>query len=126
MRTWLLVGAMVVSAQSFADQCAVVTPAQAKAALKVLRKGTMYFVFCEPCGDNHAPEPHAVTSVKVTAFDEKDKQLLVNDHEVDLAYLYVKTKGAAKFTNVASLVKCKAEGVTVLIDPASPPEERRK
>ncbi len=119
MRTWLVVGVLAVSTSVWADQCAVITPAQAKAALRVIRKGTQFFEFCEPCGDNQVPEPRVVASVKVAPFDEKTKQLLVNDHEVDLAYLYVQTKGATTFTNVAHLVKCKAEGVTQTIDPAA-------
>lgn len=118
MRTWLVVAAVAVSTSVWADQCAVITPAQAKTALKVLRKGTKYFEFCEPCGDNQVPEPRVVASVKVTPFDEKDKQVLLNDREVDLAYVYVQTKGATAFTNVAHLVNCKAEGVSQSISPA--------
>lgn len=111
---------LITASASWADQCEVVTKAQAAKAMKILKEGTEYFTLCEPCGDTQVSPQHKVTTVTTEPFDStKNVTITLNGEGVDLAYLYVRTTGP-KFQNVAKLVRCHATGVTSAIDPTKP------
>ncbi len=120
MTRFMAVLAIVTASASYADQCEVITKQQAQKAQKVLKEGTDFFTFCQPCNDTRISPQAKVQTVTTEPFDQtKNVTMKVNGESVDLAYLYVRTSGP-KFQNVAKLVKCTATGVTSAIDPTKP------
>jgi hypothetical protein len=101
-----------------ADQCEVVTPAAADAAVKLLKKGVKFVEFCEPCGDKQPGEPQTVDTVEVKPWqDPPDQTVLVNGKEQDLAYVFIhKALGDSHYLNLAVLAKCPAQDVSREID----------
>jgi hypothetical protein len=101
-----------------ADQCEVVTPAQAKAAVQLLKRDVKFVEYCEPCGEKQPSAPQQVDTVKLTPWSEPPQQtVVVNGKEEDLAYLFVqKSLGDSHYLNVAVLAKCPAEGISREID----------
>jgi hypothetical protein len=101
-----------------ADQCEVVTMAQAKAAAQLLVKGVKFVEYCEPCGDKQPSAPKAVDTVETKPWSEPPLQtVLVNGKEEDLAYLFIqKSLGDSHYLNVATLAKCPADGISREID----------
>ena len=106
------------SASALADQCEVVTPAQARAALAALSTGTRYFEFCEPCGDAQPGPVKQVSHARSKPFEQPpDLEIEIDGKGVDLAYLYIaEAHSDRKFINVAWLADCPADGVTREID----------
>ncbi len=119
-----------------ADQCEVVSPAQADAAVKLLKKGVKFVEYCEPCGDAQPGEPQTVDTVEVKPWEEAGsaggraeaegrsigsdppQQLVwVNGKEEDLAYVFIhKAFGDSHYLNLAVLAKCPVEQVSREID----------
>ncbi len=107
-----------------ADQCQGVSPEQAQAALKLLKKGVKVVEYCEPCGDAKPGEPEVVATASLTAQNlPTDPQTVrVNGKDEDLAYLFVqKSPGDSHYSNLAILAKCPATGVSSEIDLTRPP-----
>jgi hypothetical protein len=131
MRTLLSIGmglSLWTAALARADQCEVVTPAQAQAALAALPHGVRYFEFCEPCGDPHPGEIRVVGHARKKPWSEPPDQVIeIDGQEIDLAYVFVADAltSATKFVNLAWLAHCPAEGVSHLIDPQRPPVPQR-
>lgn len=105
MKAILFTVATLFSITAMADQCSYVSPAEAERASLLLQKGATVAEFCELCGDTKA-SVSTVKSVKVMAVDNGNyAQVLVNDKEVDLAYLYLQVASGKK-VNVALAVNC--------------------
>ncbi len=106
MKLVLLLGIVSFSSVSMADQCAYVTKAQAKAALKMVLETTTLQTLCEPCGETAAKK---VTYKDVGVRDVKYQgywELQVDGAGLDLAYTYVNG------LNLAQLVGCPATRVS--------------
>ncbi|HVJ65893.1 MAG TPA: hypothetical protein VM901_11600 [Bdellovibrionota bacterium] len=114
---------------AFADQCAVLSEKQAKAAVAAISLTQRVGHLCEPCGE----EPteiggptfdEATESVGIRKWDGHSKrnqfEVLINDQPVDLAYTYVlmstsTDNGAKNYVNLALLAGCDASGVTPVL-----------
>lgn len=112
-----------------ADQCEVVTPAQATAALQQLKLYVKFVEYCEPCGDAKPSAPQQVETAEVRTWSERPLQtVVVNGKEEDLAYMFVqKSLGDSHYLNLAVLAKCPAEGTSREIDVErlrKPPERK--
>ena len=116
MRTLLaLVAAVLVApAIAHADQCALVDPKIADAAKALAKTGTRALEYCEPCGDKAPGAAFEITSAVV-----RGKQLLVNGHGVDLAYVYVQS-GPKEFKNLGIAVGCGASSVSPFVRDGKP------
>lgn len=99
---------------AFADQCQVVTAAQAAAAVIHLRPGRPFIELCEPCGQHFNPMAPNVQRV-AGAFDVPEASgmhhVSVNGRDIDLAYVFVRGRGGS-FTNLARLSGCDASGIS--------------
>lgn len=106
------------SALARADQCEVVSVAQAQVAVQKLKKGVKFVEYCEPCGDEKPGEPQVVDTVEVKPWSEPPLQTVtVNGKEQDLAYLFVqKSLGDSHYLNLAVLSKCEATSISREID----------
>lgn len=94
-----------------ADQCAWITKNQAMEAQRILKKGMIVVEYCEPCGNTRPGPPEVVDTVDVVVQEGNHFSVLVNQHEVDLAYLYLQQENGV-FANVARLTGCDAVGVS--------------
>ncbi|NUP06811.1 MAG: hypothetical protein HOW73_12225 [Polyangiaceae bacterium] len=115
----------LVALEARADQCMAVSATQADQAVSILNQQKDVREHCAPCKDNtttsyivdvarHETRGKSGDLHIVTVKDAKGKV-----HELDLAYTYVRLKGDTnKFTNLAALVGCPAEGVPAHIDGA--------
>jgi len=93
-----------------ADQCAYITLAQAKKAVRVLLSAERVQSFCEPCGET-TPETLSVQSLGLRKVDyENYWEVQINESGIDLAYTYVNGK------NLAMKAGCEARNVSEQID----------
>ncbi len=109
MKLMLLLGIVSSSSVAMADQCAYITKAQAKAALKMVLETTTLQTLCEPCGESVAKK---TTYKEVGVRDVKYQgywELQADGKGLDLAYTYVNG------LNLAQLVGCPANGVSASI-----------
>ena len=96
-----------------ADQCELVTEAQAETAKLIIKGAESTFVsFCEPCRDKAASIARA-SSVEVRK-DHDKFSLYLNGKPVDLAYTYFPLP-RRQFRNLAIAVGCAVEGVSETI-----------
>lgn len=107
-----------------ADQCALVSEGQAKAAIEFIKTGEALGTLCEPCGDlvtelGGPSFPDVVETVALKEYTLEHNQMynevIVNGKGIDLAYTYVvtaRTEGQTVSMNLAYLVGCYTEGVT--------------
>jgi hypothetical protein len=105
---------LATSTPAFADQCAWVEPAVAKAAAKELTAGRRIVELCEPCKETKPTAKRALVSggavLEVPRHPEY-RQVAVDGKLLDLAYLYVeRTRGV--FENVAMISGCPAQQVS--------------
>lgn len=99
----------LVSAFSFADQCAYISKAQAKKAVKILLDAKSVKSLCEPCGETN-PETVKVESLGLRkAGYQNYSEVVINDKGIDLAYTYVNGK------NLAMLSGCPVQDVSPTI-----------
>lgn len=105
---------------AFADQCAVVDPAQAEKALPHLEQGTPIAHLCEPCGDKE-PRVEKVENAEIAQWREDntvEMVVKVNGAEIDAAYVFVPSKGTeSRWHNLAKLIGCPTEDVSESIAP---------
>jgi hypothetical protein len=95
-------------ARSRADQCELVSPSQAQAALRLLAPGSAWVIdLCEPCGQTLTPDrrPYMVRSARAAAAGTGTQRVYINDRTVDLAYVYVHI-GYGIFSNLGALSTC--------------------
>lgn len=106
-RILMVIGLMSISSVAMADQCAYITKAQAKQAVKMVVETTTLQTLCEPCGETVAKK---VTYKEVGVRDVNYQgywELQADGKGLDLAYTYVNG------LNLAQLVGCKATGVSL-------------
>jgi hypothetical protein len=110
--------ALVATVQSaHADQCAWVESSQSSAALRHLVPGQTWILrLCEPCGERLTPErrPELVLTAASAAREGGLQQVVVNGHNVDLAYVFVHV-GNGQFANLAQLSGCPASDVSARV-----------
>jgi hypothetical protein len=110
----VLATSTLVAAPAFADQCAWVEPAVAKAAAVELASGRRIVEFCEPCKE---PRPSAKrtlgrnAAVRDVPRHPEYKQVDVDGKLLDIAYLFVERKPGI-FENVALISGCPAVSVS--------------
>ena len=95
-----------------ADQCQVVTEAQAAAAVARLNASRIFMRLCEPCGEHlgdHRPE--IVRAAVAVPDGDGNSRVMVNGAEIDLAYIYIRT-GATTLTNLARVSGCETQSVS--------------
>ena len=105
----LVTGARVVHA----DQCELVTEAQAEAAKSVIQANPTIAFYCEPCGEKTA---QAVTVQSIGVRPHRSGFVLaINGKPIDLAYTYFAVS-QIKLRNLAMAAGCPVTGVSELID----------
>jgi len=103
-----------------ADQQAAVDCDTARRAYDVIRKAGTVYHFCEPCGDA-SPRKDAVNTMGYSGRGNACAVQL-NDRDIDLAYIFVKSGGAWK--NLALLMGLQATGVSAVLAESRLPEDR--
>lgn len=113
----VLLSAWLSAMTAKADQCQVVTQAQADAAVSILRASEQMLEFCEPCGDV-SPSVSALVpgEISVRAWNGNNAnatfyEVTVNGRAVDLAYVFVPGQNGY-FDNLAQRVGCTTVGVS--------------
>lgn len=102
---------------AFADQCGLITKAQAEAAVRLLLNAKKIEQLCEPCGETKPKTLHINENLGMSEnkyfYDSVHSKFMwvvtVNRQSIDLAYTYVDG------VNLARLVGCKATGVSTTI-----------
>jgi hypothetical protein len=104
----LVLAAVLAPSFAFADQCQVVTHAQALKAIKILNSANQVQKLCEPCGESLPQEvrPYSVDLQTFNGLHSGQYSVAINGAAIDLAYTYVNGM------NLAMLVGCKAQGVS--------------
>ena len=113
MKSVVFALAVVISSAGLAraDQCQLVDSGTALRAMQLLGDHPYVLKYCEPCVDR-APGPVArATSVATERDRAGSYQVVMNEHEIDLAYTFVQT-GPDEFENLAKLASCPTSGVT--------------
>src|SRR5258705_9182302 len=102
-----------------ADQCAIVTEAQAKHAIELISATDRTFLsYCAPCHDKEIK-----TDVAKSLGIKKSRiglSLTINGQIEDLAYTYYALRDG-RFRNLALAVGCEAESVPEYLKPGKPP-----
>lgn len=93
--------------QALADQCEVLTPAQAQTAIQLLMSAKRIQLLCQPCGESMATDLTYQT-LALTRFSQTDNlwTIKLDKENIDLAYTYVDGK------NLALQSACPAVDVT--------------
>lgn len=107
-----VVAAGLAPSEARADQCQVVTEAQAAAAVARLNASRIFMRLCEPCGEHlgdHRPE--IVRAAVAVPDGDGNSRVMVNGAEIDLAYIYIRT-GATTLTNLARVSGCETQSVS--------------
>jgi len=94
-----------------ADQCQLVDSGTALRAFQLLGDHPYTLAFCEPCGDREPGRVDRVTGVATERDRSGAYQIVLNGHEIDLAYTFVQT-GPDEFENLAKLASCPTSGVS--------------
>ena len=102
---------LMTSTLAWADQCSTLPADKAQQAYKIIDKFiksneiAVLDIYCEACRDDY-PIAIVADSVDIKEFQVKGyKEVLINDKNVDLAYLYLNGE------NIAKMVGCKTMGV---------------
>jgi len=107
--------AALLGAPAHADQCAWISAEQAARALKLLKAGAPYLLYCEPCGETQPTHVGKVQTAEARDAGDggKLKEVSIDGQAVDLAYTFVKTRAdASEYQNLAKLAGCEARGVS--------------
>lgn len=104
MKALLFTVATLFSITAMADQCQMVSRAEAERALLLIQPGSTVSTFCELCGDTKPTRTEVVSSVSA-AITDGTSVVSINGESVDLAYLYLKVAPNKK-VNVALAVGC--------------------
>lgn len=96
------------SGSALADQCQVVSRAQAEQAIKILNAASRIEHFCRKCGElGPTPvQPYAIDLQTFGGLSSGRFSVAINGKAIDLAYTY------ANDLNVAMMVGCETHGVT--------------
>jgi hypothetical protein len=109
----VLLASLLTASAAHADQCQIVTPAQAADAVKLLT-GALITLNCPPCNDPPIATVPTVKPGKITqhaaAGTKGMSSVALDGKDVDLAYTWILT-GKATFTNVAQAIGCDTDGV---------------
>jgi hypothetical protein len=109
-----------------ADQCLLIPKQQAIAAMSRLEPGQTIYSLCELCGERK-PQPIKIKTIElVNEPSSKLWQIKVNDREIDLAYIYVRSQDfnarnsrdsseTNSQINLSLIAKCPAKGFTPII-----------
>ena len=111
MKALLAILFLLVPTLAHADQCELVSDDVATRAVSAIHGHPNVIEFCEPCGDQAPGEPHAIAHVAKQRDRDGFFAVMLDQREVDLAYLYVQT-APATYANVAALAGCPASGVS--------------
>ncbi|MBL8605408.1 MAG: hypothetical protein JNK72_25985 [Myxococcales bacterium] len=123
------VSALVLTASvASADQCQVLTEAQAIQAVNALQQARGVARVCEPCGERIGPGVAVAPIASVARHrwegDARQWVVRINGRDVDLAYMFFTVNGT-RFVNLASVTTCHTTGVTASFDrgqsPVAPP-----
>jgi hypothetical protein len=101
-----------------ADQCALNDPQINTRAVELAKQSTAVIEYCEPCKGGSMRGPFTIHSVGV-----RGREVEINGKPVDLAYVFVHTKGD-EYTNLGLAAGCAATGISRVIRsprPAIPP-----
>jgi hypothetical protein len=112
-----LISLLLLPTAAFADQCALVSKAQAVAALNNLRVGQTIYRLCEPCGER-TPKPMVIRSLAITSSSTPDSwSVRVNGEEIDLAYVYIDYNKAEtrQRVNLAVASVCPARNISPVL-----------
>jgi len=108
---------------AWADQCKVMDEALKSKVIDLLQPGRRFVEYCEPCHDA-APGPAKVIEQVDLAKLDKGTAVRLNEHETDLAFVFVETMpGSGRFVNAAKAVSCPAHDVSAEVHleaPATP------
>lgn len=61
-------------------------------ALSYMKRGDVVYSYCAPCGDRNATAV-LIKTVSVSTPEPGYKEIAINGNGIDLAYIYVKSKG---------------------------------
>lgn len=114
MKSVLLVALAVVASGAgvaHADQCQLVDSGTALRAFQLLGDHPYVLSYCEPCGDRVPGRIDRVAAVATERDRSGTYQVVMNEHEIDLAYTFVQT-GPDEFENLAKLASCPTSGVS--------------
>jgi hypothetical protein len=92
-----------------ADQCALISTQTADRAVELARKSTRMIEFCEPCTGGVMRGPFTINKVERGA-----RQVEINGKPVDLAYVFIHTKGD-EYKNLGLAVGCGATNVSKVV-----------
>jgi hypothetical protein len=84
-----------------ADQAAWITKAEARKGADLVRKAGRVAWYCEPCNDEVCREDR-VQTVTANPVEDGYHQVVINDEEADLAYVFIPKQG--QWFNVALLM----------------------
>ena len=106
--------------RAWADQCIWITEQQARAAAAYVHIGDRVSDFCEPCKETKPATPAIARRVEIRPVSEAGgegfSELYINGKAVDLAYVFVESKGRpASFDNLAKLSGCPVTDVSASI-----------
>ena len=106
--------ALVIGARTVrADQCELVTEAQAEAAKLLIKANDRIAFYCEPCGEKAAQA--AVVQRIAVGPHRSGFVVVINGKSIDLAYTYVAVP-QGKLRNLAMAAGCPVTGVSEFID----------
>jgi hypothetical protein len=112
MRSLVILVILFAAHAARADQCELVTEAQAENALVIIRRDPRFATFCEPCREK-APQAKIARTVEVRK-NHSGFTLYINAKPVDLAYTYYPAT-KEQFRNLAMAVGCEVESVSETI-----------
>ena len=87
--TLLAILCLLFATAAFADQAAWIAKDAAQEAAAIIKKQAVVIEYCEPCGNAKRKEI-PVKTVEVKKADDTYWEVLLNDEEIDLAYIYIK------------------------------------
>ncbi len=106
---------LVFATFALADQALWVTKAQSESAVKLLKDNKLVKHFCAPCKDTEVISED-IESIKSAKIENEDYwYVLINEKEVDLAYLYFQND-EKKWKNVAIELKIEVTDVPEFLD----------
>jgi len=96
-----------------ADQCKVLDEGLKPKVIDLLQAGRRFVEWCEPCHEAAPGPTKVIEQIDLAPLEKGTLALHVNDHDTDLAFLYVETMpGSGRFVNAAKAVSCPAHDVS--------------
>jgi hypothetical protein len=106
----------VASFPALADECVFVSQNVAEKAAALIPKGTVIQLFCANCGDKQAKR--SVVNTVTVAPEPPDWKVMVNDENLDLAYVYILPgSGKKEWTNLGLLAACPDDDQSRILPP---------